>query len=72
MLCGRAILVPVVAQGFAGGSFTSKSKLTGSIIWPVVPSARIMAVMRYSSASSKPRIVSSAISCTEEGASTIM
>ena len=38
----------------------------------MVPSARIMEVMRYLSARSKPWTVSSAISCTEEGARTIM
>ena len=53
---GLAIFVPVVAQGFAGASLISKSKETGSIIWPMVPSARIMAVILYSSASSKPRM----------------
>ena len=43
-----------------------------SIICPMVPSARIMEVMRYLSARLKPLTVRLAISCTEAGARTIM
>ena len=43
---------------------------TGSIIWPSMPSARIMTGVRYSSATSKAWYARSAISCTVEGAYT--
>ena len=44
----------------------------GSIICPMVPSARIMESILYLSARLNPFTVRLAISCTEAGASTIM
>ena len=70
MLLGLCIFVPLAAQGFSKVTISPWSRLTGSIIWPRVPSASSMAVMRYLSASSKPLMVRSAISCTEAGART--
>ena len=55
MLCLRAFLWPVVAQGFSGRDSTGSGSTTGSIIWPSMPSERIIAGMRYSSAFSNAR-----------------
>ena len=72
MLCLRFMPVPVSAQDLSY-SFTSGVWIsTGSIIWPMVPSANSMTGVRYLSARSKPLTVRSAISCTLAGASTIM
>ena len=43
---------------------------TGSIIWPMKPSASTTTGLRYRSARSKAKVVRSAISCTESGART--
>ena len=75
MLCLRFISVPVVAQGLpfmtSSGSTCFSGSTTGSIIWPIVPSAKITAGMRYFSPSSNASDVMSAISCTVAGARTI-
>jgi len=42
-----------VAQGFSGSESMGSGMTTGSIIWPSMPSARIMTGVRYLSATSK-------------------
>ena len=64
--------VPVVAQVFWGISlvFLSLSKSTGSIIWPIIPSAKTITGVLYKSATSKASIIISTASWTDAGANT--
>ena len=60
---------PVTAQGFGWVTTRRSSKLTGSASWARMPSEKIMAGVRYCSASSKARTVRCTISWTVDGAS---
>ena len=74
MLGLRMPMRPVVAHGHSLAISSSVrrglkgGRTTFSIIWPMTPSERIMAGLRYLNASSKARSTKSAISWTDAGA----
>ena len=64
---------PVSAQSFSfsGAPRPSAGNSTGSIIWPIIPSAHTITGLRYVSASSNASVMRSTASCTDDGARTI-
>ena len=71
-LCSRLFSCPSVAHSNFFATGLSSGKITGSIICPSSPSARIITGTLYSSALSNASTVISTISCTEQGARTII